>query len=187
VELHWNFFLALERDVDVLSRYVEFDSRNYDCFSIEITRILAAASGVVDIVAKQICRAANRHSTASDMIDYRRELMRAYPGMPDFRVKLPRFGLELKPWEQWRRYNGIPVWWKAHDKIKHERSAPYHGATLKNALNAVAGLFVLVLHLYRDKAQAGELLPSPQLFRPDDAHHNGTRHNGLGTGIEYRL
>jgi len=186
VDLHWNFFLALERDVDVLSRYVEFDSRNYDCFSIEIARILASASGEVDIIAKQLCHAANSHSTAADMIDYRRELMRAHPGIPDLRVKLPRFGLELKPWEQWKRHNGVPLWWKAHNKIKHDRNASSN-ATLKNALNAVAGLFVLVLHLYRDKAEAGELLPSPQLFRPDDAHSTRTTHNQLGIGISYRL
>jgi hypothetical protein len=187
VDLHWNFFLALERDADVLSRYVEFDSRNYDCFSIEIARILASASGEVDVVAKQLCRAADPHSTAADMIDYRRELMRAYPGIPDLRVKVPRFGLELKPWEQWKRHNGVPLWWTAYNKIKHDRNGQYRRATLKNALNAAAGLFVMVLHLYRDKAQAGELLPSPQLFRPDNAHYDATVHNGLEVGISYRL
>jgi len=187
MELHWNFFLALERDVDVLSRYVEFDRRNYHCFSIEIARILVSASGEVDVVAKQICHAANRHSTAHDMVDYRRELIRVYPRIPDVRVKVPRFGLELKPWEQWKRHNGVPLWWTAYNRIKRERNAQYHGATLKHALNAVAGLFVMVLHLYRDKAQAGDLLPSPQLFRPDDAHYSGTRHNGLEVGISYRL
>ena len=187
MDLHWNFFLALERDVDVLSRYVEFDSRNYDCFSIEIARILVAASGEVDVVAKQICRAADSHSSARDMIDYRRELMRAYPRIPDFRVKMPRFGLDLKPFEQWKRHNGVPLWWKAHDKIKQEKNTQYHRASLKHALNAVAGLFVMVLHLYRDKAEAGELLPSPQLFRPDHAHDNGTTNHGLEIGISYRL
>jgi len=187
VELHWNFFLALERDLDVLSRYVEFDSRNYDCFSIEIARILAAASGEVDVVAKQLCRAANPHSAAHDMIDYRRELMRVHPKIPDFRVKLPRFGLDLKPWEQWKRHNGVPLWWRAHNKIKQERNAQYDGANLKHALNAVAGLFVMVLHLYGEKAQTGKLLPSPQLFRPDNARGNGAAHNGREIGMTYRL
>ena len=28
-KLHWNYFLALERDMDVMSRYIEFDEANF--------------------------------------------------------------------------------------------------------------------------------------------------------------
>jgi len=34
--------LAIEREVDHLSRYVEFDERNFECFSIEIARVILA-------------------------------------------------------------------------------------------------------------------------------------------------
>lgn len=41
--LHWNYFLALERDLEVLSRYVEFANRNYKTYSIELAHLLFGA------------------------------------------------------------------------------------------------------------------------------------------------
>jgi len=68
---------------------------------------------------------------------------------------------------------GVPYWWTAYNNIKHHRDSEYHRASLKNALNAVAGLFVVVLYLYKEKAQMAELLASPGLLRVDVAHHGG--------------
>jgi hypothetical protein len=66
---HWNYFLAIERDVEVLSRYIEFDKRNFDCFSIEIVRILLAVGSEIDVICKQICRTINPSSKADDIND----------------------------------------------------------------------------------------------------------------------
>ena len=54
IDPHWNYFLAIERDLEPLSRYVEFNPKNFDCYSIEIARLLLAAAAEVDIVCKQI-------------------------------------------------------------------------------------------------------------------------------------
>ena len=56
IEQHWNYFLTIERDVDHLSRYVEFDERNFECFSIEIARVILASGAEVDVVCQQICQ-----------------------------------------------------------------------------------------------------------------------------------
>jgi hypothetical protein len=42
----------------------------------------------------------------------------------------------------------------------------------------VAGLFVVVLHLYKEKAEGGELAPAPQLLTDDEVHHAGFVMNG---------
>lgn len=172
-EAHWNYFLAIERDLEVLSRYMEFDKRNFKCFSIEIARIILAACAEVDVVCKQMCRANNSNSTAENINAYRTEIKSIVHGIPDFQVLMPRFGLTLRPWDEWRSRTGVPIWWTAYNKIKHHRDSQYHQASLKNALNAVAGLFVVVLYLYKDKARLGELLPSPQLLRVGAAHDAG--------------
>ena len=173
VRSHWNYFLAIERDLEVLSRYVEFDSRNFKCFSLEIARILLAAGAEVDVVCKLICRASDAGSTAATINAYRAELNTAIPEIATFEVLIPRFDLTLQPWEKWSGDSGVPLWWTAYNKIKHDRDSQYHQANLKNALNAVAGLFVVVLYLYRRDAQAGELLPSPQLVGVGDEHTGG--------------
>src|SRR4030095_16633742 len=110
IEVHWNYFLAIERDLDVISRFVEFDQRNFDCFSIEIAKVLVAASGEIDVIAKQICRAIDTASTAQNIYDYRNAITTRYPQIPTFGVEIPRYGLSLHPWDEWKEPNGVPLW-----------------------------------------------------------------------------
>ena len=187
IEPHWNYLLAIERDVERLSRYIEFDKRNFDCFSIEIARVLLASGAEVDVVCKQLCRVLNPTSSASNINAYRDEIKTAFPTMPQFEVLISRFGLTLTPWDEWSKPDGVPFWWTAYNKTKHQRDSEYHRASLKNALNAVAGLFVAVLHLYKDKARAGELLPPAQLLRVSDRHYLGDTHQGYEFGINYDI
>lgn len=187
IEPHWNYLLAIERDLDELSRYVEFDEKNFACFSIEIARILLASGAEVDVVCKQICKVIDPQSAADSINKYRNLIKRGFPGIPQFVVLLPRFGLKLKPWDEWNKANGVPIWWTAFNKIKHKRDSEYMRANLKNALNAVAGLFVMVLYLYRNKAQSGELLPSSQLLRVTEEHFSGSTWQNYEFGINYRL
>jgi hypothetical protein len=187
IEPHWNYLLAIERDLDELSRYVEFDKRNFKCFSIEIARVLLASGAEVDVVCKQICRVINPKSVAHKIHEYRNEITPAFPQLPQFKVSLLRFGLSLTPWAQWKKANGVPLWWTAYNKIKHQRDSEYWQANLKNALNAVAGLFVIVLYPYKDKAQLEGLLPSPQLLRPEAKHYSGVSVGGFESGIVYTL
>jgi hypothetical protein len=49
-------------------------------------------------------------------------------------------------------------------KVKHHRNTYFSQASLKNALNAIAGLFILLLFFYRDEAQNARLNPAPVLF-----------------------
>ena len=54
-KVHWNYLIALERDLEVASRYVEFCQRNFDVYSIEFAHLLLAAASEVDVVAKLLC------------------------------------------------------------------------------------------------------------------------------------
>jgi hypothetical protein len=186
IEAHWNYFLAIENDLDRLSRYIEFDESNFNCFSIEISRILLASSAEVDVVCKQLCKKINSQSSAETINQYRDEIKGAFPNIPNFKVVLPRYGLELKPWDNWNDINGIPDWWTAYNKIKHQRDSEYHRANLRNAINSVAGLFVVTIYLYKEKAKEGELFPNPQLLRVTEEHINGFDII-LDSGIAYKL
>jgi hypothetical protein len=187
IEAHWNYLLAIEDDLERLSRFIEFDEKNFDCFSIEITRILLASGAEVDVVCKQICKKLNSNSSADGINQYRKEILAAYPAIPDFEVLLPRHGLRLKPWTIWNDPNRKPIWWDAYTKIKHHRDTEYDRANLKNALNAVGGLFVMVLYLYKEKAELGELAPSPQLLHVSAEHYGGFPIGGYESGYWYVL
>src|SRR3990172_8315110 len=117
---HWNYFLALEDDLDRLSRYLEPTQANFDAYSLELARVLFAAASEVDVVAKRLCEQINAASHADNISKYREEIMAHYPQIVDSRVSIPKFGLSLSPWEQWGKGNS-PVWWKAYNNVKHER------------------------------------------------------------------
>lgn len=184
---HWNFFLALEKDLEVLSRYIEFTEPNFTCYSLEISRILFSAASEVDVVAKQLCVKIKPNSSASNINQYRDEIRTAHSSLQSFKVTIPRFGLELTPWSNWSDMTGVPDWWTAYNKVKHHRNTDYHRGNLKNCLNAVAGLFVVILYFYKEKAENAELIPSPSLFRVTEEHFDGTTLNEIEFGINYRL
>jgi hypothetical protein len=50
-KLHWNYFLALEQDLETVSRYVECTSDNHKIYSIELAHLLFAAASEVDVIA----------------------------------------------------------------------------------------------------------------------------------------
>jgi hypothetical protein len=187
IEAHWNYFLAIENDLERLSRFIEFDERNFNCFSVEISRILLASSAEVDVVCKQICKNLNPNSSAESINRYRSEIRAVYPVITEFEVILLRYGLKLRPWSKWRDPNGIPIWWNAYNKIKHHRDSEYQQANLQNALNAVGGLFVMVLYLYKEKAKLGELAPPPRLMHVGEEHYGGFPLGGQESGYVYIL
>jgi len=187
IDPHWNYFLALDADLVVLSRYVEFAEANYKCYSLEMARILLAAAAEADVVCKQLCSSTSKASKADGIDAYREELNEAYPGVARLVVQIPRFRLRLQPWRKWTTGKSNPIWWGAYNGLKHRRHTDYQGANLENTLDAVAGLYVLLLYLHRIEAQYGLLIPDPQLLRPLREHSFGVAAGSADGGIVYRL
>jgi hypothetical protein len=129
---HWNHFLALEQDLDQLSRYVDF-SGNDDTYSLEIARLLLGASSEVDVVLKQICKRFQPTSVASSINAYYPEVTANCPNFINYEVQIPRYGLTHRPWGNWAA-NQPPIWWSDHNKVKHQRDQHFDKATLKNCL-----------------------------------------------------
>jgi hypothetical protein len=183
---HWNYFLALEEDLDRLSRYVDLVGNNDQTYSIEIARLFLGASSEVDVVLKQLAKKYNATSNASSINAYFSEISTHSPNFNDFEVQIPRYGLSLQPWTDWQA-NSPPIWWQDHNKVKHHRDQHFDRANLKNCLNSVAGLFVSVLHLYEEAAERAELLQLPRLFNVADSHFAGTVMGRYGHSIKYRV
>ncbi len=163
--LHWSYFLALEADMEKLSRYIEFTSDNYEVYSIELAHILLASSSEVDVVAKQLCSQLEPENNASNIKEYRKILRKVLPELEQAKVTLPRYGLELEPWSNWSN-NNTPNWWRSHNKVKHERHDYFTEANLKNTLNAMSGLFLIVLYYYRGYIENRRIEPPPSIFTP---------------------
>ena len=149
-KLHWNYFLALEKDLETLSRYVEFSENNFNVYSIELAHLLFAAASEVDVMAKCICEILSPTAPRDNINDYRSIILDSahLPSIPAMQVFIPRYGMKLTPWENWAVGNN-PDWWRSYNNVKHERNQHFDEATLKNALNALGGLLILNFHFYR--------------------------------------
>ncbi|ODU27074.1 MAG: hypothetical protein ABS93_03595 [Thiobacillus sp. SCN 62-729] len=160
--IDWNLFLSLEDDIAQLARYIEPTEQNFQTYSIELARLLLASCAEVDVTAKQLCiKLDDRNAKSIDA--YRKTITATYPRISECLVTLPRFGLTLRPWDNWKQ-NEKPLWWSGYTNIKHQRHTHFPDANLKNVLNAVSGLFVLLIFLHREKAKEGKLAPDPRIF-----------------------
>jgi hypothetical protein len=160
-KLHWNYYLALERDIDAVSRYVEFCEPNFSVFSIELAHLLFAAASEVDVVAKLLCELIDPTAKRSNINEYRAVLLPAIPGLPTTEVNISRYGLRFLPWKNWTEDKN-PDWWRSYNDVKHERNIHFNQATLKNALNALGALHILTFHLYWQALKTpSNMLPSP--------------------------
>lgn len=161
--IHWNYFLALEEDVAHLARFLELTTANFESYSIELGRMLFAASSEVDVVAKQYCQRIAPEAHAENIANYKAIITNRHPLFHSIKVHMPRFGLSLEPWSNWAG-ESQPLWWRAYNKVKHERHAHFAEANLKNTLNSVAALYVMLIFFYREEAEHGRLSPNPRLF-----------------------
>ncbi len=146
-KLHWNYLLALERDLEVVSRYVEFCERNFQTFSVELAHLLFASASETDVVAKLYCAVLDPSNRHKNMDDYRKVITKKAPEFANIQVLIPRYGITLTPWESWSRGNN-PDWWHSYNNVKHERDKYFSEATLLHTLNAVAALLVVTFEYY---------------------------------------
>jgi hypothetical protein len=158
-KVHWNYFLALERDTEQLARYVEFCEANFSVFSVELAHLLFAAASEVDVIAKLICEQVAPNAPRDNISHYKAILVPAIAELPGSEVFVPRYGLAFKPWSNWAGTQN-PLWWRSYNNVKHQRDVHFNQATLKNALNALGALLILTYHYYSRKLApaAGQVL-----------------------------
>ena len=84
--LHRNYFLALESDLESLSRYVEFSVDNYETYSLEMAHLLLAAASKVDVVLKALCKKANPKRNPKRIDQYRKFVVPKFPRLHSMRT-----------------------------------------------------------------------------------------------------
>jgi hypothetical protein len=146
-KIHWNYFLAIQQDFELLSRYIEFSEENNNTFSIELARIIMSASQEVDVMMKGICSLLDENN-ADNINDYRNVIKEKLTNLIVEEVFIARFGMRSQPWINWQGDEN-PIWWCANNKIKHQRTNHFQKANLKNAFNALGALLIVNIYFYK--------------------------------------
>jgi len=145
---HWNYFLAIEKDLENLSKYVEFCEDNISTYSIALAHILLSASSEVDVIMKQLCALVDDTSKTENFDEYRLVIKDKLSTLIYEEVTINRYGMTFTPWDNWIGDKN-PDWWKGYNKVKHYRNSHFKEANLKNTLNAVAALLISVVYYYK--------------------------------------
>lgn len=162
---HWRFFLALEEELFNTQIFVEFHPNNEKTFSIKFRSIILQACSEIEKILKLICKIDLKERKEIDdifdifcVIENHREFLKIVVLMPLYRG-------EVEPWNDWKK-GEAPKFWQDHNKIKHRGNIEV--ATLKNAIDSLAGLFALLLAWYYKEYgnvfSASECIILPKLF-----------------------
>lgn len=177
--VHWNYFIALEQDLAKVSRFIEFSEANFNTYSIELAHLLLATSSEADVVLKALCNKKNPNKNHHDINDYKDTIKAELPELIEEKSFIKRYGLELKPWSTWKGEDN-PLWWRSYNNVKHQRDTHFKDANLKNTLNSVAALSLVVLYYYREvfsvdafKEVTRRLEPKSSLIEFQDSYTYG--------------
>ena len=89
--VHWNYFLALEADLGLLARWIEPTERNFDTYSIELARLLMAASAECDVILKNLCTRISPGTRVSKLNGYHPLITGEFRAFTNARVNRPGF------------------------------------------------------------------------------------------------
>lgn len=146
---HWNYFIALEQDLEKLARYIEFSEPNFATFSIELAHLLLATSSEIDVVMKALCNIKQPQKKHANINDYKKTMAYFFPDFNEQECYMHRYNLKLQPWLSWK-HGTTPSWWRSYNNVKHQRDTYFQEANLKNTLNSIAALRMLLLYYYRE-------------------------------------
>lgn len=181
----WTHYIMLEKEFMSTTGYVRIDSDNYNTYSDAYAKLLLQIGSEVDVVAKETCKLINPTFSGETMDKYR-SILGSDADFLNTKVSLINYGFAIDPWNdiETKTTSQPPslIWWKAYNKVKHDRTktvtidgivkASYKFANLKNVLSALGGLYQLLLHAYHlaknNESQRTEvLLPGSRLFKLD--------------------
>lgn len=157
--LYWKNYILLEKEFTETLDYITLDTENYNVYSSRYIKILLQIGSEIDINAKLLCKQYNAQSNAENIEDYKNVIMGNEVDFCNTEVNILHHCnvSQFMPWESWKQ--GInPNWWKAYNKVKHERfqigniagiiKEYYKFANLEYTLFALGGLYQLLIYRY---------------------------------------
>ena len=160
----WRYFLLLERDLEECYRFVAPLPEHFSVHSDRFAQIILLACTEVENALAAIASHLEPDRQVGGIGALQRIVCTKFPFLVRSNVVLPQYSLELRPWEHWSA-ESPPDWWtNGYNKIKHDRLSHFAAPTLYRATASVAGLLVVLLHLY--SCMHGERCSLPMRLAP---------------------
>lgn len=151
---HWHYFLALEQELIKLSQFIALDERNFGTFSIELLKTYLSICAEVDVVARLLCKKVNldfylektkNEKKQKNIKTYREIIYSLFPDISEATIAIHHGKLFSIPWRSLKE-DKSPKWWEQYNEVKHIRDEFFHHANLKNIIDSISGLLVLLIY-----------------------------------------
>ena len=159
--LYWNVYRNLEREVLALADVIHFDDNQVNTYSMKIADLLMRAASEVESISKELYHVNGGPKSAegkhlyfdSDCINFLNqkwdlEKKKVLLTSPYFYFENKNF-LEMTPLAGAGKKKTNP-WLNAYQAVKHDRAKCLAEGSIRNLLQAMAGLFVLNVY-YRNE------------------------------------
>ena len=155
VEFIFRSYQIFEKKFEEFLRVLPLTPENEQAWSPELVGLFLDVSSLVDSVARHIVgKSATKKTHELNIDDFETHLL-AKEHIIDSRVAVYVYPLKvISPYDGYRAADG---WWKVYSGLKHNRIEHYTKANLSNTLNALAGLF-LILVRHKDEEFTKALL-----------------------------
>lgn len=161
--IHWDYFLLLERDLSDIFDYIEPCPENLKTYGPMLTKLLLSAGSEIEATFKDLIKVKDPDNAIlqkkpSNMNQYR-QFAHAFlqKELDQVQIGFNRSEMACSPWDYWWKQDGknrepedsAATWWTAYTDIKHNRAENSNSASMENVLDAMAALFSLIGSLAR--------------------------------------
>lgn len=154
-KLYWKHYIILEEDFIYTHRYVEISKNNFGTFSVEYTKQLQSIGSEFDVICREICKYYGFYDKGS-ISDYASIIIPKFINIQNENVIIKsNKSINIKPLGDWiiKPKHKSPEWWRAYNKIKHDRANNLKKANLENVLLALASLYLIEMFFIFDIAE----------------------------------
>ena len=159
-QIHWDYFILLEEDVNRIFHYIEPVEENFNAFGPELAKVYLSICSEIDVAFKDLDRLVSSYEDVGwDVVNniYTSRKMIYSRFADQFRnswIAIDGSEVVINPWSRWwandgEESNDNPEWWISYNDVKHHRLECYSKANLGNVLQSLPGLFVLLSCVYR--------------------------------------
>jgi hypothetical protein len=168
--------LTVEKMLHGAMRFIPYCDAHRNVWSHHFARIILEAASQVDSIWKASAKIESPETANQKLvIEDHFNRYRVFVNRQHVVFFTGGNALTVTPFEYWQseRFSS-PGWWKAYNKLKHDRFTHQERATLDHAVNAVAGLLVAIIYC----GQCDLAIVASQLV--DTWHHNPWTYTSTG-------
>lgn len=150
--IYWTNYILLEKEFKNTIKYVSLTSDNYSTYSNEYLKLILEIGSELDVVLKSFCKYKDNSFNSENMNSYQKFIHNNCQSI------IAEFVVLRNTLEMFKPLDNISIYWKAYNKIKHDRNGinrigsetkeSYKFANLKNTLYLLATLYQILLNYY---------------------------------------